>query len=81
VESVGEGMCGSVGTDKNCSTWANDQMLTAVQVRESAQEFRVLGSQPLFRLQLPNNVGSYDVTRDGKRFLSTSGHGRSKLSP
>jgi serine/threonine protein kinase len=25
--------------------------------------------KPLFRLQLPTNVGSYDVTRDGKRFL------------
>jgi hypothetical protein len=44
-------------------------MLTAVQVRESTREFRVLGSQSLFRLQLPNNVGFYDVTRDGKRFL------------
>jgi hypothetical protein len=29
----------------------------------------VLSSQPLFRLQLPDNVGFYDVTRDGKRFL------------
>jgi hypothetical protein len=44
-------------------------MMTAVQVHESAQEFRVLSSQPLFRLQLPDNVGFYDVTRDGKRFL------------
>jgi serine/threonine protein kinase len=47
----------------------DDQMMTAVQVHESAQEFRVESSQPLFRLELPNNVGFYDVTRDGKRFL------------
>jgi Tol biopolymer transport system component len=46
-----------------------DLMLVAAQVRESTQEFRVLSSQPLFRLQLPWNVGFYDVTRDGQRFL------------
>jgi hypothetical protein len=47
----------------------NDLTLVAAQVRESASEFRVLSSQPLFRLQLPWNVGFYDVTRDGQRFL------------
>ena len=48
---------------------ADDLTLISVRVRESAREFRVLSSQPLFRLQLPSNVGFYDVTRDGKRFL------------
>jgi len=48
---------------------ADDLTIISVQVRESAKEFHVLSSQPLFRLQLPNNVGFYDVTRDGKRFL------------
>ena len=48
---------------------AVDLTIVSVQVRESANEFHVLSSQPLFRLQLPNNVGFYDVTRDGKRFL------------
>ena len=47
----------------------DDLMLVAAQVRESAQEFRVLSSRPLFRLQLPRNIGFYDVTRDGQRFL------------
>jgi Tol biopolymer transport system component len=47
----------------------NDLTLVAAQVRQSASEFRVLSSQPLFRLQLPWNVGFYDVTRDGQRFL------------
>jgi eukaryotic-like serine/threonine-protein kinase len=48
---------------------AYDQTLISTQVRETQQEFRVLSSTPLFRLQLPGNVGFYDVTRDGKRFL------------
>ena len=51
---------------------ANDQTLFSVQVRESPKEFRVLSSQPLFHLPLPNNAvfaGFYDVTRDGNRFL------------
>jgi eukaryotic-like serine/threonine-protein kinase len=48
---------------------ADDLTIISVQVRESANEFHVLSSQPLFRLQLPNNVGFYDVARDGKRFL------------
>jgi hypothetical protein len=47
----------------------NDQVLFSVQVRETAQEFRVLSSRPLFQIGLPNNAGFYDVTRDGKRFL------------
>jgi serine/threonine protein kinase/WD40 repeat protein len=46
-----------------------DQTLISVQVRESAADFRVLSSRPLFKLPLPDNVGFYDVTHDGKRFL------------
>src|SRR5215469_13287488 len=48
---------------------ADDLTIISVQVRESATEFHALSSQPLFKLQLPNNVGFYDVTHDGKRFL------------
>ena len=69
VESVGGGDVRWRGDGQELFYVTDDQMMTAVQVRESAQEFRVLGSQPLFRLQLPDNVGFYDVTRDGKRFL------------
>jgi Tol biopolymer transport system component len=69
VESVSGGDVRWRGDGQELFYVTDDQMMTAVQVRESAQEFRVLGSQPLFRLQLPNNVGFYDVTRDGKRFL------------
>jgi eukaryotic-like serine/threonine-protein kinase len=47
----------------------NDRTVVAAQIRESAQEFHVLSSQHLFRLQLPWNVGFYDVTPDGQRFL------------
>ncbi len=47
----------------------NNQNLISVQVHESANDFRVLSSRPLFRLPLPNNAGFYDVARDGKRFL------------
>jgi Tol biopolymer transport system component len=46
-----------------------DNILTSVEVHESPQQFRVLSSRPLFHLSLPSNVGFYDVTRDGKRFL------------
>ncbi len=69
LESVGGGDVRWRGDGQELFYVTNDQMMTAVQVRESAQEFRVLGSQPLFQLQLPWNVGFYDVTRDGKRFL------------
>jgi Tol biopolymer transport system component len=48
---------------------ANDQTLISVQLHESPQEFHVLSTRPLFRLQLPDNIGHYDVSRDGKRFL------------
>ena len=47
----------------------DDLTVVAAQVRESALEFHVLSSQPLFHLQLPWNVGDYDVTPDGQQFL------------
>jgi eukaryotic-like serine/threonine-protein kinase len=46
-----------------------DRALMAAQVRETTEEFRVLSTHPLFRLPLPDNVGFYDVTPDGQRFL------------
>ena len=69
LESVGADDVRWRGDGQELFYVTDDQMMTAVQVHESAQEFRVLSSQPLFRLQLPDNVGFYDVTRDGKRFL------------
>ncbi len=50
---------------------SNDQMLFSVQVRETAQQFRVPSSRPLFQIGLPNNVAFYDVTRDGNGSWST----------
>jgi hypothetical protein len=47
----------------------------------AAQEFRVLSSRPLFRLQLPFNVGFYDVTRDGKRFLVNARTPQEQMAP
>jgi hypothetical protein len=46
-----------------------DRALMAAQVRETAQDLTVTSSYPLFRLTLPENVGFYDVTPDGQRFL------------
>lgn len=46
-----------------------DRTLIAAQVRATADDFNVISSQPLFRLSLPDNVGFYDVTADGQRFL------------
>ena len=60
---------------------APDQTLFSVQVRESPQDVRVLSSKPLFRLQLPSNVGFYDVTRDGKRFLVNMTTDRERMAP
>jgi hypothetical protein len=60
---------------------ADDLSVISVQVRESAHEFHVLSSKPLFRLQLPSNVGFYDVTRDGKRFLVNTRTLREQSSP
>jgi len=60
---------------------ADDLTIISVQVRESANEFRVLASQPLFRMQLPNNVGFYDATRDGKRFLVNTRTSREQNAP
>jgi eukaryotic-like serine/threonine-protein kinase len=69
VSSAGGGIARWRGDGQELFYVADDQTLISVQVHESPQEFRVLSTHPLFRLQLPNNVGFYDVTRDGKRFL------------
>jgi serine/threonine protein kinase len=60
---------------------ADDQTLISVQIRESPQEFRVLSSRPLFRLPLPNNVGFYDITPDGKRFLVNTRTHKEQAAP
>jgi eukaryotic-like serine/threonine-protein kinase len=57
------------------------QVLTSVQVRESPAEFHVLSSHALFPLSLPSNVGFYDVTRDGKRFLVNTRTLREQAAP
>jgi Tol biopolymer transport system component/predicted Ser/Thr protein kinase len=49
--------------------WANDQMLTAVEVSPQASEFQVGAAHPLFRLSSPALGMAYDVTPDGQRFL------------
>jgi hypothetical protein len=46
-----------------------DRTITAVQVRETAQDFKVASTHPLFRISLPSNIGFYDVAPDGQRFL------------
>jgi len=56
-------------------------MMVAVQIRESAQEFRVLSSQPLFQLELPWNIGFYDATADGQRFLLNTRTHKEKTEP
>ena len=57
------------------------QVLTSVHVRESPKEFHVLSSHALFPLFLPNNVGFYDVTRDGKHFLVNTRTLREQAAP
>jgi Tol biopolymer transport system component/tRNA A-37 threonylcarbamoyl transferase component Bud32 len=49
--------------------WANDQMLTAVEVSPQGSEFQVGAAHPLFRLSSPALGMAYDVTPDGQRFL------------
>ena len=48
---------------------SKDLDIMAAEVHESAAAFRVGPAHRLFRLQLPDNAGFYDVARDGKRFL------------
>jgi serine/threonine protein kinase len=60
---------------------ADDYSILSVAVRESPQEFRVLSSHALFRLQLPSNAGFYDVTRDGKRFLVNTRTHKEQAAP
>jgi eukaryotic-like serine/threonine-protein kinase len=69
------------GDDQELFYVTDDQTLISVQVRESPQEFRVLSSRPLFRLQLPSNVGFYDITRDGKRFLVNARTHKEQTAP
>ena len=59
----------------------NDRRVIAVQILESAREFRVLSSEPLFQMQLPWNVGFYDVTRDGQRFLMNTRTHKEQTEP
>jgi len=49
--------------------WANDQMLTAVEVNPQGSEFRVGAAKPLFRLSSPALGMAYDAAPDGQRFL------------
>jgi hypothetical protein len=49
--------------------WANDQMLTAIEVNPQGSEFQVGAAKPLFRLSSPALGLPYDVTPDGQRFL------------
>jgi hypothetical protein len=58
-----------------------NQVLISVQIHETAQDFRVISSHPLFRFPLASNAGFYDVTRDGKRFLVTLRTLREQVAP
>jgi len=69
VSSGGAGAARWRGDGRELFYVRDDRTLIAAQVWETAQQFRVLASRPLFRLQLPWNVGFYDVTRDGQRIL------------
>ena len=60
---------------------SDDMSVVSVQVQESAKDFRVISSTKLFRLQLPYNVGFYDVTRDGKRFLVDARTAKEQAAP
>jgi hypothetical protein len=55
--------------DRNSITLARIGLSWPRRVRETAQDLTVTSSYPLFRLTLPENVGFYDVTPDGQRFL------------
>jgi hypothetical protein len=69
VSSGGAGAARWRGDGRELFYVRDDRTLIAAEVRETAQQFRVLSSRPLFRLQLPWNVGFYDVIRDGQRIL------------
>ena len=60
---------------------AGDLTIMSARVRESAGEFHVLSSQPLFRLPLAVNERNYDVTRDGNRFLVTTRTAKEQMAP
>lgn len=69
------------GDGKELFYVTNDLVLTSVQVSASVQEFKVLSSQPLFRVQLPSNAGFYDVSRDGQKFLLTTRTPKEQAAP
>jgi dipeptidyl aminopeptidase/acylaminoacyl peptidase len=58
-----------------------DHTLISVPVHESAQDFQVLSSRPLFRFPLSGDAGFYDVTRDGNRFLVNDRTHREQAAP
>ena len=61
--------------------FSNDEMLFSVQVRETAEEFRVLSAHLLFLIGLPKHGALYGVSRDGKRFLIDIRTPREELEP
>jgi eukaryotic-like serine/threonine-protein kinase len=69
------------GDGKELYYVTDDQMLMSIQVSESSQQFQVLSSQALFRIQLPSNAGFYDVTRDGQRFLVNTRTPKEQAAP
>ena len=81
VSSGGAGAARWRGDGRELFYIRDDRTLISAEVRETAQQFRVLSSRPLFRLQLPWNVGFYDVTRDGKRFLVNARTDKEQMAP
>ena len=69
------------GDGKELYYLTNDLMLMSVQVSVSAQQFKVLSSQPLFKVQMPYNAGFYDATRDGQKFLLTMRTAKEQTAP
>jgi hypothetical protein len=74
-------MHGGAATGQEIFYLTDDLTIISVEVHESAQEFRVLSSHPLFRLQLPLGDRDYDVTRDGKRFLVSARTHKEQTAP
>ncbi len=69
ISSNGGGLPAWRRDGKELYYWANDQMLTAVEVNPQSSEFQVGAAKPLFRLSAPAQGMPYDVTPDGQRFL------------
>jgi Tol biopolymer transport system component len=60
---------------------SDDMSVVSVRVQESVKDFHVISSTKLFRLQLPYNVGFYDVTRDGQHFLVNARTAKEQSAP